>query len=77
MDGLFRKNLSWKRFTVRANNDIRLAKWLNVSLDLNMRKTKSVNPYYSPSSTMRYMPPTFAAEWSDGRTASGKEGINP
>ena len=77
VDGLFRKNLSWKRFTVRANNDIRLAKWLNVSLDLNMRKTKSVNPYYSPSSTMRYMPPTFAAEWSDGRTASGKEGINP
>ena len=37
VDGLFRKNLSWKRFTVRANNDIRLAKWLNVSLDLNMR----------------------------------------
>ena len=25
VDGLFRKNLSWKRFTVRANNDIRLA----------------------------------------------------
>ena len=77
VDGLFRKNLSWKRFTVRANNDIRLAKWLNVSLDLNMRKTKSVNPYYSPSGSMRYRPPTFAAEWSDGRIASGKEGINP
>lgn len=77
VDGLYKKNLSWKRYNVRVNNDIRVAKWLNVSLDLNLRKQKSINPYYSPSGTMRYMPPTFPAMWSDGRIASGKEGVNP
>ena len=77
VDGLFKRNLSWKRFTVRTNNDIKISKWLTATLDVNLKKTAAVNPYYSPSNTMRYMPPTFAAEWSDGRIASGKEGINP
>ncbi len=77
VDGLFKQHLSWNRFSIRSNNDIIIYNWLTATLDMNLRKTSSSNPYYSPSSTMRYMPPTFAAEWSDGRIGSGKEGINP
>lgn len=76
VDGLFKQNLSWERFTLRANNDIRIKKWLNLSTDLYMKKTHKVDPYYSPSTQMRYAAPIYAAEWSDGRLASGKDGDN-
>ena len=77
VDGLFKKNLSWKRITVRANNDFNLTKWLDTSFDMNMKRTVSLNPAFSPSLQMRYAAPVYAAIYSDGRLAGGKDGTNP
>ncbi len=77
VDGLFRENLSWNRITVRANNDFNLTKWLDASFDLSMKRTVSLNPAFSPSSQMRYAAPVYAAVYSDGRLAGGKDGTNP
>lgn len=48
VDGLFEENLSWDRVSLRVNNDITIKNWLKASIDVNMRKTSSVNPAYSP-----------------------------
>lgn len=76
VDGLFRKNLSWKRYTARLNNDIQVFKWLKTSADISLRYTDQVNPHASPSGIMRYIPPIYQAVWSDGRYAPGKDGTN-
>lgn len=77
VDGLFEENLSWDRVSLRVNNDITIKNWLKASIDVNMRKTSSVNPAYSPSFQMRYAAPVYAATYSDGRLAGGKDGTNP
>lgn len=76
VDGLFTKNLSWKRYTLRLNNDFRLFKWMKASADISLRKTDKTNPHTSPSQQMRYIPAIYAATLSDGRYAEGKEGSN-
>ena len=72
VDGLFTKNLSWKRYTLRLNNDFELFKWMKASADISLRKTDKVNPHTSPSAQMRYIPAIYAATLSDGRYAEGK-----
>ena len=76
VDGLFRKNLSWKRYTARLNNDIQVFKWMKASADISLRYTDQINPHASPSGIMRYIPPIYQAVWSDGRYAPGKDGTN-
>ena len=76
VDGLFTKNLSWKRYTLRLNNDFELFKWMKASADISLRKTDKVNPHTSPSAQMRYIPAIYAATLSDGRYAEVKEGSN-
>lgn len=76
VDGLFTKNLSWKRYTLRLNNDFELFKWMKAAADLSLRKTDKTNPHTSPSSQMRFIPAIYAATLSDGRYAEGKEGSN-
>lgn len=76
VDGLFRKNLAWKRYTIRTNNDLQLFKWLNTSADLSARYIDKINPYFSPSANMRWVAPIYPAVWSDGRLAPGKDGEN-
>lgn len=76
--GLFTSNnLKYKRYMVRANNDIDITKWMSLSLDLNMRMADKLNPYFSPSTWMKNAAPIYAAVWSDGRVAGGKDGQNP
>ncbi len=70
-------NLYYKRYSVRANNDIDITKWMTLSLDLNFKLVNKCNPYYSPASWMKNAAPIYAAEWSDGRVAGGKDGQNP
>lgn len=77
VDGLFRKNLSWKRYTARLNNDIQVFKWMKASADISLRYVDQLNPHSSPSDRMRYIPPIYQAKWSDGRYAPGKDGVNP
>jgi TonB-linked SusC/RagA family outer membrane protein len=77
VDGLFKSNLSWDRVTARVNNDITINNWLSTSIDVNLKKTSSTNPAYSPSLQMRYAAPVYAGVYSDGRLAAGKDGTNP
>lgn len=77
VNGLFTKNQSWKRYTVRANNDMQVYDWMKLSVDLSFKITDSLDPHTSPSGSMRYIAPIYKAVWSDGRYAPGKDGINP
>lgn len=77
VEGLFKDNLSWNRITMRLNNDITLANWVSTSIDVTMKRTKSINPAFSPSLRMRYAAPIYPAVYSDGRLAGGKDGENP
>ncbi len=76
VDGLFAKNLSWKRYTARLNNDVQVFKWLKASADVSLRYIDQLNPHTSPSGIMRYIPAIYNAVWSDGRYAPGKDGTN-
>lgn len=76
VEGLFKQNLAWKRYSVRVNNDIEIAKWVKVAADINLKLTDAVNPAFSPSAQMRYAAPIYAAVYSDGRLAPGKDGAN-
>lgn len=76
VDGLFRKNLSWKRYTARLNNDVQVFKWMKAAADISLRYVDQVNPHASPAGIMRYIPSIYQAVWSDGRYAPGKDGTN-
>ena len=76
VDGLFTKNLEWQRYNVRLNNDIKVFKWMRVAADLSLRKTDELDPASSPSSLMRFVPPIYAAQWSNGNWAPGKDSNN-
>ncbi len=77
VEGLFKENLSWDRITARLNNDMSFREWLTSSVDIYLKRTTSVDPYFSPSLRMRYAAPIYPAVYSDGRLAGGKDGENP
>lgn len=70
-------NLTYKRYMVRANNDIDITKWMTLSLDLNLRMADKSTPCYSPATWMKNAAPIYPAVWQDGRVAGGKDGQNP
>lgn len=76
VNGLFAKNLDWTRYTVRVNNDLNIYKWLKLSVDMSFKFTDTTNPHSSPSAIMRYIPGIYAAVWSNGKYAPGKDGVN-
>lgn len=73
-EGLY-KNKEYDRFTVRANNDIDISKYLSMEADMSVIYSENKNPLYpiSPSSGCA---PIYPMEWSDGRVAPGKTGTN-
>ncbi len=78
VDGLYTGNTyTYDKYSVRVNNDIELNRFMSFSIDLNARIMDKSVPYYSPASWMRNAGPIYAAEWSDGRIAGGKDGTNP
>ena len=78
VDGLYTGNTyTYDKYSVRVNNDIELNRYMTFSIDLNARIVDKSVPYYSPASWMRNAGPIYAAEWSDGRIAGGKDGTNP
>lgn len=76
VDGLFTKNLEWQRYNIRLNNDIKIFKWMRAAADISLRKTDELDPATSPSSLMRFIPPIYAAKWSNGHWAPGKDSNN-
>ncbi len=77
-DGLY-DGVGYKRYTSRFTNDITINKYIGASLDLNFNYRISEKPYVSERDIMyfsRMSGPIYAAMWSDGRVASGKNGDN-
>lgn len=66
----------YQRITTRVNNDITVSKFLSASVDLNFRRVMINQPTVDPLYLAGITPPIYAAKWSDGRVAGGKDGDN-
>ncbi|MBV5283531.1 MAG: TonB-dependent receptor [Paludibacter sp.] len=67
---------SYERLTARVNNDIKINKKLSATVDLNFKRSISNTPTIDPIYNMQITPPVYAAVWSNGLIASGKDGAN-
>ena len=76
VNGLYKANNRWKRYTARMNNDLGIFSWLTFSTDLSLIYIDKVSPHSSPALKMRYMPAIYPAVWTNGNYAQGKDGSN-
>lgn len=67
---------SYERYTSRINNDININNYLSANIDISFKHTVNKLPSVYPLEDARMLPAIYAAEWSDGRIASGKSGQN-
>lgn len=74
-EGLYAGN-NYERFTINANNDIVINKYLSASVDLNAKRSTNNDASFSPISQLHYYAPVYAAIWSNGLIAEGKNGDN-
>lgn len=72
-------NNNYKRLTARINNDVTIIdKYLTASTDVYFNNSTNKQPSVEDIVWLtRRMPPQYAAEWTDGRVAGGKNGDNP
>ncbi|VTR44841.1 SusC/RagA family TonB-linked outer membrane protein [Sphingobacterium thalpophilum] len=75
MEGLY-IDRSYKRITARVNNDIKINEIISSIIDVNFKRTLNNNPSIDPMYRIGITAPIYAAEWADGRIASGKDGDN-
>ncbi|MGM9742767.1 MAG: SusC/RagA family TonB-linked outer membrane protein [Candidatus Cryptobacteroides sp.] len=76
VDGLYVANQNWKRYTARFNNDLQIYDWLKLSTDISFKYVDRLSPHADPSTYMRYMPAIYAAVWSNGLYAPGRDANN-
>jgi len=74
-DGLYEQK-EYQRFTSRVNNDLTINKYITARVDVNFKRTTSINPTTDPMYFSRMAAPIYAGVWSDGRLANGKDGAN-
>jgi TonB-linked SusC/RagA family outer membrane protein len=78
--GGFYDNKDYNRIFARTNNDFTINKIIGGSFDLNFKRSISTDPTYDNRGNLLgpvlTHAPTFAAIWSDGRPAYGKNGDN-
>lgn len=67
---------SYERITARVNNDIKISEKLSATVDLNFKRSISNTPTIDPIYNMQITPSVYAAKWSNGLIASGKDGAN-
>lgn len=70
-------NKEFRRYTARINNDLDINKYLSAQIDVSLRRTINERPNINPMRNTKSSAPIYAAKWSDGRVASGKQGDNP
>jgi TonB-linked SusC/RagA family outer membrane protein len=76
--GLY-NGLSLEQYSIRFSNDIKINKFIDCSLDMHYLYGLSEAPDVPESDIMFYSrisAPIYAAKWSDGRVAGGKNGDN-
>lgn len=66
----------WERYTARINNDLKISKRFGALFDVAVRVAGSDQPSLDPTSDAFSYAPIYAAVWSDGRIAAGKQGDN-
>ncbi len=76
--GAFYEKYSYKRLTVRTNNDFTINNYLKAYIDGSFRRAITDQPYTNLNlmRIARFSPPVYAATWEDGRYAEGKTGDN-
>lgn len=75
----------YERFMLRVNNDFKINKYISAKLDFNFKRSKNHQPqldYEAVDQNLLFMhalqmPSIYAARWSDGRYAEGRDGGNP
>ncbi len=67
---------TYERYNVRLNNSIKVNKFISTDIDLAYKRSQKDEPYANPLGVMRETPPIWAATWSDGRVARGRDGLN-
>jgi len=67
---------TYERLSTRFNNDVTINNFLSATLDMHYRRSISKQPSMNPIYSMLISAPIYAAEWSDGRVAGGKDGHN-
>lgn len=79
IDGLFKDaELNYKRYLVRVNNDVKISKYWNASLDLRANYAERKEPAFTGIwSSIRVASPAYAWKWSHGGLADVKGGNNP
>jgi len=69
-------NRTWERYTARINNDVKFNDKFGALFDFSFRTATSDQPIIDPTSAVFRYAPIYAATWSDGRIAEGKQGDN-
>ena len=67
---------SHENWTARINNDIKINKFIKVSLDVTFNHRRNSNNVMNPVSSAHTGNPIYPAQWSDGTLAPGNNGSN-
>lgn len=69
-------NSNYQRIIARANNSFNLSEKLTANFDVSLNHSINNNPTTNPINSAHKYAPIYAAVWSDGRIAGGKDGSN-
>src|SRR5690606_17581201 len=69
-------NRNYERIIARANNQIKFTSKFKANFDVTLNHSLSNNPTSNPINSAHKYAPVYAALWSDGRIAGGKDGSN-
>jgi len=70
------QNRNYERVIARANNRITFNDKLRANFDVTLNRSVSNNPTSNPINSAHKYAPIYAATWTDGRIAGGKDGSN-
>lgn len=69
-------NMNYERVIARANNRFNLGDKFTANFDVSLNHSTSNNPPTNPINSAHKYAPIYAATWTDGRIAGGKDGSN-
>lgn len=70
-------NKEYERFMIRANNDVKINKFMDAHIDLNMSRSRTVKPNMDPFQIQNMqIPSIYAARWTNGMWGDVKDGAN-
>lgn len=67
---------NYERVIARANNQVTFTDKLKANVDITLNRSVSNNPTSNPINSAHKYAPIYAALWTDGRIAGGKDGSN-